>query len=348
MKYYRNGSPFSESTHTESKTEAQRELNKRMGDVARGVPVTSKVGRVKFKELIENVCNEYQANGRRSIYYLRIRCNKHLLPFFGERRASTITPADINRYVVKRQTEEEAANGTINRELAVLQRAYTLAVQSGLLHGKPHAQKLKESNVRTGFFEREQYEAIHQHLPAYVKPVAAVAYITGWRTLSELLPLEWRQVDFNGGTLRLDPGTTKNGEGRVFSMTRNLRAVLLEQRARTEDLQRKLGVLIPCVFHNDGKPFKSYRKSWKTACRKAGLPGRIPHDFRRTAVRNLVRAGVPEAVAMKMTGHKTRSVFERYNIVSQGDLNDAARKLDELDMVTKTVTNGDSFAESIR
>jgi hypothetical protein len=143
MKYYRNGSPFSESTHTESKTEAQRELNKRMGDVARGVPVTSKVGRVKFKELIENVCNEYQANGRRSIYDLRIRCNKHLLPFFGERRASTITPADINRYVVKRQTEEEAANGTINRELAVLQRAYTLAVQSGLLHGKPHAQKLE-------------------------------------------------------------------------------------------------------------------------------------------------------------------------------------------------------------
>ena len=106
--------------------------------------------------------------------------------------------------------------------------------------------------------------------------------------------------------------------------------------------------MIPCVFHNEGKPFKSYRKSWKTACRKAGLPGRIPHDFRRTAVRNLVRAGVPEAVAMKMTGHKTRSVFERYNIVSQGDLNDAARKLDELDMVTKTVTSADSFAEAIR
>jgi integrase len=102
------------------------------------------------------------------------------------------------------------------------------------------------------------------------------------------------------------------------------------------------------VLHNEAKPFKSYRKSWKTACRKAGLPGRIPHDFRRTAVRNLVRAGVPEAVAMKMTGHKTRSVFERYNIVSQGDLNDAARKLDELDMVTKTVTSGDSFAVAIR
>lgn len=349
MKYYRNGSPFSESTHTEKKTEAQQELNKRMGDVARGVPVTSKVGRVKFDELIENLCNEYQANDRRSLDVLRIRCNKHLLPAFGGRRASTITTADINRYVVKRQTEQGAANGTINRELAALQRAYTLAVQAGLLmpQTKPYIQKLKENNVRTGFFEPEQFTAIHRHLPAYVKPVAAVAYITGWRTLSELLPLEWRQVDFHGGTLRLDPGTTKNGDGRVFPMTRDLRAVLLEQKAKTEELQRELGILIPYVFHHHGKPFKVYRGAWKTACRKACLPGRIPHDFRRTAVRNLVRAGVRETVAMQMTGHKTRSVFDRYDIVSQGDLNDAARKLDEMEMVTKTVTIGDSGSQTI-
>ena len=131
MKWYRNGSPFSESTHTESKTEAQRELNKRTGDVARGVPVTSKVGRVRFDELIENLCSEYQANGRRSLDVLRIRCNKHLLPFFGGRQASTITTADINRYVVKRQTDQGASNGTINRELAALQRAYTLRFKAG-------------------------------------------------------------------------------------------------------------------------------------------------------------------------------------------------------------------------
>ena len=267
MKWYRNGTPFSESTHTEKKTEAQRELNKRIGDLARGVPVTSKVGRVKFDELIENLCNEYQANNRRSLDVLRIRCNKHLLPFFGGRRAAAITTADITRYVVKRQAEE-GSNGTINRELAALQRAYTLAVQAGLLMrgSTPHIQKLKENNVRTGFFEHEQFTAIRRHLPSYVKPVAAVAYITGWRTLSELLPLEWRHVDFHGGTLRLDPGTTKNGDGRVFPMTRDLRAVLLEQRAKTEDLQRELGIVIPYVFHNHGKPFKDYRGAWKTAC----------------------------------------------------------------------------------
>src|SRR5207247_607254 len=95
MRWYRNGTPFSESTHTEKKSEAERELKKRLGDIARGVPVISKVGRVKFDELIENVCKEYQANGRRSIYDLRIRCNKHLLPFFGGRWAATITTADI-------------------------------------------------------------------------------------------------------------------------------------------------------------------------------------------------------------------------------------------------------------
>ncbi len=103
--------------------------------------------------------------------------------------------------------------------------------------------------------------------------------------------------------------------------------------------------MIPYVFHHHGKPFKGYRKAWKTACRKACLPGRIPHDFRRTAVRNLVRAGVSEVVAMKMTGHKTRSIFDRYDIVNQGDLNDAARKLDE-HMVTKTVTASGSCGQA--
>ncbi|MEE8131371.1 MAG: tyrosine-type recombinase/integrase, partial [Vicinamibacterales bacterium] len=127
-----------------------------------------------------------------------------------------------------------------------------------------------------------------------------------------------------------DPGTTKNDDGRVFPMTDKLRHLLEEQWQVTRALATSTGRICPWVFHRDGKPIRSFAKTWQTACRKAGCPGRIPHDFRRTAVRNLVRAGVPERVAMQLTGHKTRSVFERYNIVSDGDLRTAAARLNEL------------------
>ena len=133
---------------------------------------------------------------------------------------------------------------------------------------------------------------------------------------------------FGAGEVRLDPGKTKNGEGRTFPMTRELREVLEQQRAITENLQRQLKVVCPRVFHRSGRPIKSFRVAFRSACVEAGCPGRVLHDFRRTAVRNLVRAGIPERVAMQMTGHKTRSVFERYNIVSVGDLREAARRLD--------------------
>jgi integrase len=298
----------------------------REGDIARGVPVTPKTGRVRIDELIEDLVTEYQTNKRRSIDVLKIRCKKHILPFFGGRRASTVASSDINRFIISRQNAG-ASNAEINRELSALKRAFSLAIEAGTLITKPHIPMLEEDNVRTGFFEREQFEALRRYLPDHVKPVANFAYITGWRIKSEILMLQWRQIDFEAGTIMLDPGTTKNKEGRVFPLTHELRALMEEQRAKTDALQRERSILCPWVFHKEGVPFKSFRKSWASACRMAGLPGRIPHDFRRTAVRNLVRVGVPERVAMQLTGHKTRSVFERYNIVSQGDLLEAAKRL---------------------
>lgn len=116
---------------------------------------------------------------------------------------------------------------------------------------------------------------------------------------------------------------------------RSAAAVLETQRARTTELERHRDRIVRCVFHRNGEPIKTFHGAWRSACTAAGLPGRIPHDFRRTAVRNLLRAGVPERVAMTMTGHKTRSVFERYNIVSQADLQDAARKLDAAAIAAK-------------
>src|SRR3989454_777316 len=113
-------------------------------------------------------------------------------------------------------------------------------------------------------------------------------------------------------------------------MTRDLCELLDRQRAITEILQRRPKVVCRRVFHRAGQPIKSFRVAFRRACTEAGCPGRVLHDFRRTAVRNLVRAGIPERVAMQMTGHKTRSVFERYNIVSASDLRAAMHKLDEM------------------
>ena len=157
--------------------------------------------------------------------------------------------------------------------------------------------------------------------------------------------MRWHQVDFAAGTVRLDPGQTKNGEGRLFPMTAELRRVLNEQRAYTDRVQREKDKVVPYVFHRNGKAITAFTKAWKLACVQAGCPGRIPHDFRRTAVRNLVRAGVPERVAMQMTGHKTPSVFARYNIVNEADLFDAARSDEGYRDSSVTVAHGEGNAD---
>ncbi|HYE88806.1 MAG TPA: site-specific integrase [Vicinamibacterales bacterium] len=214
-------------------------------------------------------------------------------------------------------------------------------MQAGKLHHKPHIPLLREDNVRVGFFEPDQYRAVVQHLPASMRPIAAFAYITGWRINSEVLPLQWRQVDLRAGEVRLDPGTTKNREGRVFYLTPELQQLLERQRELADRIQRERGMIVQFVFFHHGQlkdgtfgqlsgervAESGFYHAWCRARRAAGCPASIPHDFRRTAIRNMVRAGIPERVAMKLSGHKTRSVFERYNVVSDGDLREASRRL---------------------
>jgi integrase len=153
-------------------------------------------------------------------------------------------------------------------------------------------------------------------------------YLTGWRR-SEVLGLRWKQVDFKVGCLRLEPGTTKNDDGREFpfALLPELEAVLKDQHERAVALGQATGAIIPWVFHREGEPMKGFRKAWARACHEVGLHGRIPHDFRRTAVRNLERAGVSRSVAMKLTGHKTESVYRRYAIVAKSDLAEGVQKL---------------------
>jgi integrase len=311
-----------------------RLLKEREGDVAKGLPITADVGKITFEEAAEDLLTDYRVNKKRSLRTVTLRVQKHLTPFFGGRRLAAISPPLVRQYIAKRQASG-ASNATINRDLVTLKRMFTLAVQGGKLMTRPYIPLLKESNVRKGFFEREQLQNVASHLPSHMRGIAEFAFVTGWRTPSEILPLEWRQVDMKAGEVRLDPGTTKNGEGRVFPFTTELRQVLERQQLIAEALKRDRGLIVRYVFcftigRKAGQRIgeSGYLHAWNHARVAAGCPGRIPHDCRRTAVRNLVRAGVPERVAMQLTGHRTRAVFERYNIVSPGDLREAAQRLD--------------------
>jgi integrase len=364
IRYRRNGRLYEESTGSTVKQVAIDLLKAREGDGVKGIAITPQIGRFTFQDAAEDLLNDYRTNDKRSIDEVERRLRKHLAPFFGGRRMASLSTADVRRYVAARQADTVrtraaysltrkdgtqirvaeqtrdvgtgASNAEINRELTLLKRMFTLAIQAGKLLHKPYIPLLHERNTRTGFFEREQFLAVRAELPPALQPVIEFAYITGWRIDSEILPLEWRQVDFVASEVRLDPHTTKNDDGRVFPMTDDLRALLEAQQVAREALQRA-GHLVPWVFFRlVGKgrrgpkvprAITAFTTTWKNATIAAGCPGRIPHDFRRTAVRNMVRRGVPERVAMQLTGHKTRSVFERYNIVSDGDLRTAADQL---------------------
>ena len=341
IKYYRNGVPMRESTHSDKEKAAKDMLKVREGDIARGVPITPKTNRATFDELAEDVLNDYRVNQFATIADAERRIG-YLLAAFGGRKAASITTAEVMDYA-SRRLAEDLSNASVNHELKLLNKAFRLGFDNGKVTVRPKVKKLKENNVRKGFFERAQFEAVCSKLPADYRPLLTFMYITGWR-VSEVFGLQWRQVDFQAGTVRLEPGTTKNDEARVFIMNSELREALKAQRAFSEQVQKEQGCIVPWVFHRaDGTQVKGIRKAWATACKKAGVPGRLLHDFRRTAIRNFVRAGVPERVAMKLSGHKTRSVFDRYNIVSEGDLIDAARKLDSF-AGTNAGTQGSGLA----
>lgn len=334
MKYYRNGKAIMESSGTDDKTKAKKILRNRETDIDRGLPMSSAVGKLRFEEGARDIETDYVTNGRRSLGHVQRRIKLHLAPMFGGRRLSMITTADVRLFVAQR-LEAGAAHAEINRELAVLKRMFTIAVQGGKLLHRPHIPMLKEDNTRTGFFEPEQFAAVYARLPEDLQPAMQFAYLTGWRVRSEILPLEWRQVDFSSGTIRLDPGTTKNDDGRVFPFD-----VFPELLALLKLQERRRVQLSPYVFHREGKPIRDFRDAWQAACDGAGWPTLIPHDFRRTAVRNLVRAGVPEKTAMMLTGHKTRSVFDRYDIVNEADLRVAVSRLAAMAPAKRTGVRG--------
>jgi site-specific recombinase XerD len=330
VKYYANGRPIRESTGTQKETEAKRFMKEREGRIATGQPILRRADRIGYEEIAYDLRQHYHATQSRNLEEAEYRL-KHLDAFFAGRRIAAIGSAELTAYVAKR-LDESATNATINREVATLSRMLRLAYENRKLLRLPVIRRLKENAPRQGFFERGQYEAVRSHLTPDLQVAISIAYTFGWRIRSEVLPLERRQLDLSAGTLRLEPGMTKNDEGRVVYLTPELRSLLAAQVERVRALERETGRIIPYLFphlrgQHTGKRIQEFKRAWHTACLRAGCPSMLRHDFRRTAVRNMVNNGVPERVAMTVTGHKTRNVFDRYHIVSPADLQDVARKL---------------------
>jgi integrase len=337
--YVSGGKRHFEGTKSELKKDAQDLLTQRLGDTQRGIPVTPKMGRKTITDGLKAVINDLVMNGKKSVEHTQRQLDKHILfhaatadkpeggYFNPDRRMNSITTSDLTAFVAHRLAQGAAA-ASCNHELATIRRAFRLAVRGGELVNMPHVPMLTLNNARRGFFERAEFEAVLTHLPAYLHAPLTFAFVTGWRLKSEVLPLTVDRVDLKTGVVRLDTGTTKNREGRSFYVTAELRAVLQAQLIALEDLQQQ-GTICPYVFHRpDGSRIKDFRGSWKNACEAAGHPGKLFHDFRRSAVRTLERSGVPRSTAMAMVGHKTESIYRRYAIVDEQMYREAAAKLD--------------------
>jgi integrase len=290
--------------------------------------VTGAAKKMTFETLCQTVLRDYTRNRPKSLDRAEDAIN-HLKPFFGTVRALEIDTAMIDRYVDHRQEVDTAANGTIKYELTLLKRMFRLS--KSVLGPGPEFPIIHVFNTRKGFFEEAEFQALLTAIDDDLKPVVEFAYLTGWRIRSEILPLQWSNVDFLAGEIRLEPGITKNDEGRTipFSVLPELSGIMKLQREHTDRIEREEIIVVPWVFHRRGRQIKDYRKEWREAIEAAGIKKRIPHDFRRTAVRNFERAGVPRSVAMKLVGHKTENIYLRYAIVAKQDLADGVKRLAE-------------------
>jgi integrase len=236
--------------------------------------------------------------------------------------------------------------------LAALSRAFNLAIAAKKLtpHARPSFPTITLNNAREGFVSHAEFLALRERLPGHLKDPVAFLYYSGWR-VSEMREIEWKHVDPSGKSVRLPPHLSKNNNGRLLPLQHELAAII--QRARD---RRRLDQ--PRIFHHSGCEIGDFRKAWQTACAAVGLGrfvddkddeadtasepetteqqkkkrgrkkyvGLIVHDLRRSCVRNLVQAGIPEKTAMRLTGHKTRAIFDRYNIVSDEDLAEASQR----------------------
>ena len=278
--------------------------------------------RIPMAQMFAALRDDLKLRGLRS---LAATCNhlSHAAAAFGDWLLKEATAERVDQWIAQQVSDGQLSPATLNRRLQLLRQALTLAVDRGLLAQAPKIRKLSElGRERSGFFEHGEFEAVVGHLPEHLQDFVRFAYLTGWRK-GAIASLRWADVDPDARVIRLRPEHDKSGRGQVLALEGELWQIVERRRGN----RFVSSGLMDLVFHRSGKPLGDLRKAWKSACSSAGVPGQLFHDLRRTAVRNLVRAGVPERVAMSISGHRTRAVFDRYNIVSLEDMRSAQESL---------------------
>ncbi len=334
IQYYHRGRSFRESSHSENEAEANKLLKRRFGEIAahQFVPDEEKV---TFEDLAGGIVTDYKLNARKSLDTAVLNNISHLRAHFGFDRALDLNRDRSKTYQALR-LEEGASVATVNREVAILRRMFSVAVESGKLSRKPVFKMLKGEKVREGFVEHGDFLKLLGYLPTHLKPFVEFLYYSGWRK-GAAKNLQWSEVDMEGRTVRVKMEDSEKPKPWVLPLEDRLWEIIRESQK-----QRRLDVKL--VFHHRGRGVGDVRKAWHSACISAGLGkfeqinegkrkgkkawvGLLIHDLRRCAARNLSRAGVSEVVAMKITGHKTNSMYRRYRIVDESELREAQERL---------------------
>jgi len=336
--YYANGEEQRESAKhirtglklqatEKNRHEAERYLKGRLHDIAaeqrHGITfVGPQQQRLRISDLLDGLEQDYKLRDKWSVKVSSVV--KPLREHFGTWRAVEVTSEVIGRYIEGLRADEYS-NASVNRRTQLLGQAFKLAVRNKQFTNPPFIPRLSEvGNERQGFFETADFESVVEHLPEYLRDFSRFGFVTGWRKGS-IESLRWSDVGDGVVYLRAENSKTRKAE--TLPLEGELRDIVERCRAAQAIEDENGGKrFTKYVFHRDGEPIGDFRKAWATACKKAGVPNRLFHDLRRTASRNLIAAGVPQAVAMKITGHRTDSMFRRYAIVNEEQKREALAK----------------------
>ena len=322
IKYYVNGEPRYESSESENKSDATNLLKKRSAKPLKAKAPAS----LTVDDLIKDYLAHQKEHRPRSYETFAIPVSKHLSRGIGPSRTTKVSSSILKQYVEKRQGEG-SSNGSINRELSVLRRIFNLAKEAGKVEADalPKLHFLPENAPRKGFLEPEQYHKVLEAMPEDLKAALVIGYHTGLRK-AKVLGLRLEQFDLRRKMIFMEPevGATTKHVAEALPIYGEMESFVREHIERT---RRELPNCHWFCHRKDGDPVMEIRPAWDEAVKAAGMPGLLFHDLRRSAVRNMERAGVPRSVAMKISGHKTESVYRRYDIVSEKDLDLAGDKL---------------------